>query len=221
MLRAFCSIAVLIIVLTPPARAATPVEQKRMQILKSLHAQKYFEYSSCPEVANKMLHKLGLPALGKSAPVKGKRGPFSRSAQLSLPSFQDEITNPEGIKVQIQARPLGTTNPEGWLLHTTRSGQIKLKKGPTPVTMDTDFTFIVENHGGRKTCELTGIVFKIANKPSDKRLKPEQVTIRECIDLFLDKAAGAAKELLWIKSDCAMALHYSAEAKRIVAATPR
>jgi hypothetical protein len=199
--------------------AANPVEQKRLQVLKMLNTQKYFKYSSCTEIANAVLRKSGLPVLGKAGPIKGTRGQFSRPAKRrEPPTFKDEITGkgPEKIKIRIQGLSVMTRPSGKWSLHVQRSGKIKLKSGPTPVSMDTELAFDLESHAGRKTCELTGITFKLNNKPSDKSLKPEQVSIRECIDLFMVSPAASAIEMTWIKADCALALHYSTEAKKAV-----
>lgn len=193
-----------------------PLEQKRLQILQTLKKQKYFRFESCTEVANGILHKNGLPLLGQSIPVVGRRGPFKRSIQAQeLPVFMDEITPPTAgsVKLQILSQPLKNTPPERWELRLKRSGTIPLRKGLASVELDTRFIFDLAVIAGRKTCELTTFEFKLANKPADKSLRPEQVSIRECIDLFLTNANSSAQEVNWVKEDCAFALHYSTEAK--------
>lgn len=139
-----------------------------------------------------------------------------RPIQLQeLPIFMDEITPPlaGAVKLQIQSKALKSPPPERWELRLKRSGTIPLRKGLAPVELDTRFIFDLAINSGRKTCELTTIGFKLANKPADKGLRPEQVSIRECIDLFLTSTNATAQEVNWIKEDCAVALHYSTEAK--------
>lgn len=201
----FTSVA--LILLGACAHGDVPVSQKRIEILRKLNAQHYFRYDSCRSVSDEFLNKFGLPKLGQKLPSDGRRGPFARPEPIAeRPGFRDEI-NSKDLKIQIAARPLnGKTS---WQLHVRRV------HAKTKHEFNSDFIFDeTVSARGHKSCELTTISFHLTNSPADAQIKPEQVNIRECIDLYLSAAGATRPEIEWMKTDCALALHYATEAKR-------
>lgn len=199
-------------VFAAPAAQNPPqaMDSERSQVLQKLKREHYFRNASCTEVSDFVLKKIGLPPLWRPGLIKGRRGSVSRPPKpVEPPVFSDEITSKgkSPIKVQIRTRALG---PKQWHLHLNRSGEVRLKESMTPVSLDSDFTFGIPAPG---RCELTSVSFKMKNRPSDKSLTPEQVTIRECLDMFFVVPKNPSVELKWIMSDCAMTLKYSPEAE--------
>jgi hypothetical protein len=221
MLYRLAGVIAILVMTSARARAGTAnpapetLPQKRAHVLHLLKQKNYFKNSSCTEVANDVLKKIGLPPLWRPGLIKGQRGAVSRPPKPQEPPlFTDEITPPgkNPIKVQIQSKLIKPQPPQKWRLHLSRSGQVELKKGAASVSLDTDFDFNIPQSGH---CELADIDFKLVNSPADRKARAEQVKINECIDLFFISPKNPPQEYKWIEQDCAMALRYSPEARKL------
>ncbi len=179
-----------------------PGHQK--EILQGLAREDYFTLASCCELADTLLARVGLPEIGKTSPIQGRRTGYDRSKQLAdLPVFNDGVTAPDRTRIKIVAR---AKKPSHWTVTLERA------HGADKLTTLLDFE---KRDASSRVCDLTSIRY-LTGAPA----KPLAgfTSIMSCLQIFAGKDpseenGNPAKIFTWMKEDCAFALHYSKQAR--------
>lgn len=188
------------------------VQSQKVALVKELYNKGFFKTGTCKEVASSFLKRAGLPGINEGAPVSGKRGNFVRAKQNEdLPILSDEVLN-GGISTKFATHP----RRDGWEIEISRTGFSGQR-------LETKIGFQLKKYKGGPSCEMTNAKFQMIPARGKAESKPIEVSTDDCLDLMISELAPLKKPIpdfakiaSIMKEDCAMGLHYSSSAKRLL-----
>jgi hypothetical protein len=156
-------------------------------------------------------------------PVRGKRLSTDRRNELrNPPQFLDEIIETE--KPYLSYKISGSGNKNDWRLKTDREMDMPgTTSGNEHLRISTTYRFQVLDFDNQGSCAVTSFDFVATHDGTSASIK-RSMSLDSCMDLFLsdksvEKAMSPAesKTMEFLREDCSMSMHYSLEAKKILA----
>jgi len=186
--------------------------EQRLKLLRDMEGKGLLREANCREVANSVLKRFGLPALGANAQVKGQRKAVDRGgATQNPPIFRDGIQMAgSNDVVNLQTALQGNL----WLLTIDRAIAVK----DDVLSVSSIYSF--DSAGPRKNyaCELQKISFKVSSQKA--RFAPMgDFNGDKCADFVMThgkapiKDASAMKDAVMVE-DCRRGLSYFADVKK-------
>jgi hypothetical protein len=180
--------------------------------IENLAGQGYFKKAPCSAIASYVLSQHGLPEIGKTEPVNGKRGKFDRAKDREEPpKFSDNVT--------LNEKPLNWVGVEAsskldiWSLTVER--KMSLPDGGKKFSVEhtkTQYRFRVKKN--EDSCQFVDLNYSFgaeSKQDFSKTMNPDA-----CVDTFVDPLPdpktvpiSTTLTLEILKKDCAIGLRYA------------
>ncbi|MDR3605860.1 MAG: hypothetical protein P4M08_00600 [Oligoflexia bacterium] len=200
-----------------------------IKVLEKLAKKNYFKDATCAQFANLILKENKLPEIGATEPSPPLRGNIDRrNEDARLPELKDGATlktNPL-FEVKIATASDGA---DSWSLTLHRSLDIPKSEDPklaasSHLDAETAYLFKVGAINNKPLCDLIKISYKAKPRGAAGNTSIDQsYNTVQCLDLFLTDFSSlenqplGSRELFFIKKDCAIGMHFFAEAKAVLA----
>lgn len=189
---------------------AIAADTQPSELVGLLSERGYFKKATCAEVSSSFLDKLGLPPIGQNKmPGQGTRGTFDRSKETApQPTIRDSITV-DGQKTLVETKTQPTGAGKRFVIQLDRASAA----GAKAAGLKSDLVFTV---GADSTCAFEKAVFRSPRITINGKTPKSGVALGSggCLAMFTGAGnASATPQSVpgWVRSDCAMALHYATE----------
>lgn len=203
------------------------ITKDHVGLVRSLHRQRFFKEGTCNEVANTILAQIGLPEIGKTSVTTGRRGTFDRTkASGEIPVLNDElVTKDNSIRIEIQTLRKINGTEEEMEVRLSRNPLSPDKRISKTVHTQSTFSFQAKSSQGHQQCifkkfTIAAVGEKASSHPGDNSLT---LDFTSCLNVFLFKPNSKKDneylygvKFSWLKDDCAFAMHYSDEVRKIL-----